>query len=184
MCCISTNTSGWHKPALQQPLSKDSPLFPFLCLLLSGPALLLSPCWHHHTHDCEMNQARELCQLKTKQFPFPQVSFDLDEFPDVVHCGATRTLVLAQGREQQREWGGMWAVGVGKEGPFSSAAVLVYAGLETWCICGVNCWKLCAPNCVSQLRDFQGKKASFKMRPDFLGSSWLKFGGSESKLRS
>lgn len=27
----------------------------------------------------------------------------------------------------------------GKEGPFPLAAGLVYAGLETWCICGVNC---------------------------------------------
>ncbi|RMB96659.1 hypothetical protein DUI87_26724 [Hirundo rustica rustica] len=25
-----------------------------------------------------------------------RVSFDLDEFPDLVHCGATRTLVLAR----------------------------------------------------------------------------------------
>lgn len=57
----------------------------------------------------------------------------------MVHCEATRTLVLAQGGEQQREGGGMWAVGLGKEGPFPSAAGLVYAGLETWCICGVNC---------------------------------------------
>lgn len=150
MCCISTNTLSWHKPALQQLLSEGTPPFPFLCLL-PGPVLLLSPCWHQHTCDCGVNQARELCQLKTKHFPFPQVSFNLDEFPDLVHRRATRTLVLAQGRE----WGGMWAAGVGKEGPFPSAAVLVYAGLETWYICGVNCWKLCAPNCVSQLRGFQ-----------------------------
>lgn len=30
-------------------------------------------------------------------------------------------------------------MGLGKEGPFPSAAVLVYAGLETWYIYGVNC---------------------------------------------
>lgn len=176
MCCISTNTLRWHKPALQQILLEGRPPFPFLCLLLSGPVQLFSRCWHQHTHDCKVNKARELCQFKTKPFPFPQVSLDLDEFPDLVHWGATRTLVLAQGREQQRERGGMWAAGVEKEGPFPSAAVLVYAGLETWCICGVNCWKLCAPNCVSQLRDFQGKKVSlsFKMGPDFFGSYYVK----------
>lgn len=33
----------------------------------------------------------------------------------------------------------MWTGGEWKEGPFPLAAVLVYAGLETWCICGVNC---------------------------------------------
>lgn len=87
-----------------------------------------------------MNQARELCQVKTKQFPFPQVSFNLDEFPDLVHCRATRTLALARGGGRVAE-GARRNVGwgCGKEGPFPSAAVQVYAGLETCCICGVNC---------------------------------------------
>lgn len=139
MCCISTSTLSWHKPALQQSLSEGAPPSPFLCLLLPGPGLLLSLCWHQDTHGCVVNQARELCHVKTKQFPFPQVHFNLDEFPDLVHCRATRTLLLAQGREQQREQRGMWAGGEGRERSFPSAALLGYAGFETWCICGVNC---------------------------------------------
>lgn len=67
MGCISTNSLSWHKPALQQLLSEGTPPFPFLCLI-PGPVQLLSPCWHQHTHDCEVNQARKLCQLKTKPF--------------------------------------------------------------------------------------------------------------------
>lgn len=73
MGCISTNSLSWHKPALQQLLSEGTPPFPFLCLI-PGPVQLLSPCWHQHTCDCEVNQARKLCQLKTKHFfPFPRL---------------------------------------------------------------------------------------------------------------
>lgn len=70
MCRISTNALSWHKPALQQHLSEGGPPFPS-CLLLPGPELLLSPCWHPTV--VQWTRPGNSARLKLNNFLFPRL---------------------------------------------------------------------------------------------------------------